>query len=72
MEAARAAGRPLWRVSSTVFGHIASDQVLSPVGHFADLPTAAHYLPIKAGEQVQKELDAIRLSSTNVAVDGAV
>lgn len=27
MDAAQCTGRPQWRVSSTVFGHIASDQV---------------------------------------------
>jgi len=35
VDAARAAGRPRWRVSSTVFGHIASDQVHAAVTLFS-------------------------------------
>ena len=35
MAAARAAGRPLWRVSSTTFVHLASDGTLRPLGAFA-------------------------------------
>ncbi len=31
----RAEKLPQWRISSTVFGHIASDQLLQPLGHFA-------------------------------------
>ncbi|KAE8660868.1 hypothetical protein F3Y22_tig00116951pilonHSYRG01004 [Hibiscus syriacus] len=30
--------RSLWRVSSTLFAHIASDAVLKPLGHFAESP----------------------------------
>lgn len=37
---AQDAGRSTWRVSSTVFSHIASDQLLQPLGHFAALPLA--------------------------------
>ena len=32
---ARDAGRPLWRVSSTTFVHLASDGTMSPLGRFA-------------------------------------
>ena len=53
-EAAREAGRSLWRVSSTVFAHIASDQMLQPLGHFAQLPEASKYPPTPAGEQVRQ------------------
>lgn len=60
--AARQLGRPLWRVSSTVFVHIASDQVLTPLGHFASLQGAKEtYFPVKAGKQVEQELAVIRL-----------
>lgn len=59
--AARKAGRPLWRVSSTVFGHIASDQVLRPLGHFATADTEMRYPEMTAGDFVQKELESIRL-----------
>lgn len=35
IERARAAERSLWRISSTVFGHIASDQSIAPLEKFA-------------------------------------
>lgn len=64
LERARAAGRCTWRVSSTVFAHVASDAVLQPLGHFACQPGAAQrYPPTPAGAQVQQELDAIALSA---------
>lgn len=63
VERARAEGRPLWRVSSTVFAHIASDEVLRPLGAFADAPSAADYPPTPAGLQVQRELEAIQLKA---------
>uniref|UniRef100_A0A383VB58 Isopenicillin N synthase-like Fe(2+) 2OG dioxygenase domain-containing protein n=1 Tax=Tetradesmus obliquus TaxID=3088 RepID=A0A383VB58_TETOB len=43
--AAKAAGRSTWRVSSTVFSHIASDQLLQPLGRFAQQPGAALRYP---------------------------
>jgi len=63
-EALAAGGGPAraWRVSSTVFGHAASDAVLAPLGRFADRPGAAGaYPPITAGAFVQRELEAICL-----------
>jgi isopenicillin N synthase-like dioxygenase len=62
-EAARAAGRSLWRISSTLFCHIASKEILEPQAHFANEPTAANYPPITAGEQVLNELKAISLAN---------
>lgn len=62
MEAARAAGRSLWRISSTLFGHIASKESLLPIAHFKDEPTAKDYPEITAGEQVLAELKAISLA----------
>jgi len=76
-ERARAAGCPLWRVSSTVFAHVASDEVLTPLGAFAGggggggapppppppPPGAAAYPPTPAGLQVQRELEAIQLKA---------
>lgn len=76
--AARAAGRSLWRVSSTVFAHVASDYLLQPLGRFAaegegeqqqqgqqgryeEASAQEGYPPILAGEQVQRELEAICL-----------
>jgi len=35
VEAAKLAGRCTWRISSTLFAHVASDRVLKPLGHFA-------------------------------------
>lgn len=62
IEAARSAGRPLWRVSSTVFSHVASHQILQPLGRFAQEPGAADaYPPTPAGKQVQQELETIKL-----------
>ncbi|XP_057991113.1 uncharacterized protein LOC110660319 isoform X2 [Hevea brasiliensis] len=51
----------LWRVSSTLFAHIASDAVLKPLGHFAESPLASKYPPIRAGEFVEQELSVINL-----------
>lgn len=51
----------LWRVSSTLFAHIASDAVLKPLGHFAESPLASKYPPICAGEFVEQELAVINL-----------
>ncbi|KAG2497219.1 hypothetical protein HYH03_004808 [Edaphochlamys debaryana] len=61
VERARAAGRSTWRISSTVFTHAASDTLLAPLGPFATAPGAAAYPPTRAGEQVQRELEAICL-----------
>ncbi|XP_040995322.1 uncharacterized protein LOC121241564 [Juglans microcarpa x Juglans regia] len=53
--------RSLWRVSSTLFAHVASDAVLKPLGHFAESPVASKYPPICAGEFVEQELAVINL-----------
>jgi isopenicillin N synthase-like dioxygenase len=62
VDAAKAAGRSVWRVSSTVFGHLASDAVLEPIGAFATEEAKAKYCSMKVGEQVRKELEAISLA----------
>ncbi|CAG8515581.1 5823_t:CDS:1 [Acaulospora morrowiae] len=51
--------RPLWRISSTFFLHIASDNVLQPLGPFK--PEPALYPPTLAGDQVNYELFQINL-----------
>lgn len=61
--AARAGGRSLWRVSSTVFVHVASDELLRPLGRFDTPAVKAAYPPTRAGEYVQTELRAINLGS---------
>lgn len=53
--------RSLWRVSSTLFAHVASDAILKPLGHFANSPLASTYPPLCAGEFVEKELAVINL-----------
>ncbi|KAK4364383.1 hypothetical protein RND71_015741 [Anisodus tanguticus] len=57
----------LWRVSSTLFAHIASDAVLKPLGHFSDSLLASKYPPICAGEFVEQELAVINLKGNKGA-----
>ncbi|PKA60358.1 hypothetical protein AXF42_Ash008417 [Apostasia shenzhenica] len=61
IEVARQHKRSLWRVSSTLFSHIASDLTIKPLGHFAEGPDASKYPPMFAGEYVEQELAAINL-----------
>ncbi|KAG6420224.1 hypothetical protein SASPL_116744 [Salvia splendens] len=61
MKVASDENRSLWRVSSTLFGHIASDAILKPLGHFAESPLASKYPPMCAGEFVELELAVINL-----------
>lgn len=61
---ARARGRPAWRVSSTVFSHLASDSLLEPLDVFATPQARAAYPPILTGEKVQKDLQAISLAAS--------
>ena len=42
----------LWRVSSTLFGHIQSDQILEPLAPFNTAEALENFTPIKAGAQV--------------------
>ncbi|PNW74125.1 hypothetical protein CHLRE_13g586400v5 [Chlamydomonas reinhardtii] len=101
-DAARAAGRSTWRVSSTVFTHCCSDALLRPLGRFGEQAAAQQqpqqqqpqqqqqqeavggaageaagsYPAMKAGEQVQRELEAICLrkvgaDATNVSCPGS-
>lgn len=61
-EANKAAGKSHWRVSSTVFGHIASDVKLEPLGSFAESQEAKeNYPPVLTGDFVKQELEAIAL-----------
>ncbi|CAF0983329.1 unnamed protein product [Rotaria sordida] len=57
-------GRSLWRVSSTMFTHIASDNILQPLGPFSTSETMKKYPSIKAGAQVLAELAAINMCTT--------
>jgi isopenicillin N synthase-like dioxygenase len=64
MATAKAEGRSLWRVSTTMFGTVRSDATLQPFARFADEPgvRAGKYPPIKAGQQVLNELMAIGMA----------
>jgi isopenicillin N synthase-like dioxygenase len=62
VEKAKAENKSLWRVSSTLFSHIASDQVLEPLPMFKDDRSAELYPATLAGDQVKQELEAINLS----------
>lgn len=60
----KAEGKSLWRVSSTLFSHIQSDQILEPLGKFATQEAKAKYSPKYAGDQVREELEAISLAKS--------
>ncbi|KNA04713.1 hypothetical protein SOVF_197110 [Spinacia oleracea] len=57
--------RSLWRVSSTLFAHVASDAVLKPLGHFSNSALASTYPLMCAGEFVEKELAVINLKGNS-------
>ncbi|KAI9095775.1 hypothetical protein DFS34DRAFT_162159 [Phlyctochytrium arcticum] len=61
MERQKLANRPLWRISSTLFFHVASDNTLKPLAHFATEEAKAQYPDILTGKQVQAELGFISL-----------
>jgi hypothetical protein len=62
IEAKKAKGESLWRVSSTLFSHVQSDQVLEPLPPFDTKEAKSKFPAIKTGHQVQKELEAISLA----------
>ncbi|KAH6596532.1 hypothetical protein BASA61_003460 [Batrachochytrium salamandrivorans] len=62
IERQRAAGRPLWRISSTLFFHLGSDILLEPLEPFRDEVSIKKYPAILTGEQVQVELGFISLA----------
>jgi isopenicillin N synthase-like dioxygenase len=61
----KAAGESLWRVSSTLFSQIASDQLLFPLPPFNTPNAIVDFPPIKCGHQVQHELEMISLAKTD-------
>jgi len=63
VEKAKKDGKSLWRVSSTLFSHIASDNELKPLGQFATKEALVKYPPILTGKQVELELEQIKLSA---------
>jgi len=60
-EKAKKEGKSTWRVSSTLFGHMRSDVILEPLGHFATASSKNKYKSISAAEQVEEEIKAINL-----------
>jgi isopenicillin N synthase-like dioxygenase len=50
VERATAAGRSIWRISSTLFSHMASDGMLEPIGKFASEEAAKDYPPVLVGD----------------------
>lgn len=63
LEKAKEEKRSLWRVSSTLFSHVASDVVLQPIEKFSTKETKEQYPPILAGDQVSEELALIKLGN---------
>lgn len=53
---------PVWRVSSTLFAHVASDAVVAPLGDVVEGEAA--YPPMRAGDMVAEELRAINLAAS--------
>ncbi|KAL3901718.1 MAG: hypothetical protein SGCHY_000396 [Lobulomycetales sp.] len=62
-ERQREKGRPNWRISSTLFSHVASDVMLAPIpGRFASIPGAKEMYPaMLTGSHVEQELKEIQL-----------
>ena len=63
-ERQQAAGRPTWRISSTLFAHVASSRELRPLGDFATDESLQKYAPISAGDQVISVLKKINLADS--------
>jgi hypothetical protein len=64
ISAKKAKRQSLWRVSSTLFAHIQSDQVLEPLAPFSTKESMQKFPPKKAGQQVTEELQAINLDQS--------
>lgn len=61
IEKAKAEGKPLWRVSSTLFNGLNYKVTMKPLQRFANLETARNYPPIQCYKYVEEELKAISL-----------
>lgn len=59
IEEKKKANKSLWRVSSTLFSHLRSDDWLEPLPQYSN----EKYPRIKVGDQVQQELQNIKLSN---------
>lgn len=56
-------GGSMWRVSSTLFGHVRSDESLAPIGYFGQSSDAYIYGSVQAGAQVAEELRILELAT---------
>jgi len=63
MEKAKAEGKILWRISSTLFSHIRGDVTLEPQGSLATEEAKKNYPAIVTKDQVMNELRAIGLAA---------
>jgi len=63
VEKAKAEGKILWRISSTLFSHIRKDVILEPIGPLATEENKKQYPPIEVKDQVINELKAIGLAN---------
>lgn len=61
IERKKACNESLWRVSSTLFSHIQSDQILEPLSPFNTEETKAKFPSIVTGQQVRNALEQISL-----------
>jgi len=64
-EEARQKGKSLWRVSSTVFSQLASDELLRPLSMFATPQSLQEYPAMPVGQFVESELRFINLMDSS-------
>ncbi|KYQ92226.1 hypothetical protein DLAC_07073 [Tieghemostelium lacteum] len=65
LEKAKANGTSQWRISSTLFGHVASDKYLTVLPPFANEETLKKYPTTLAGKQSEEELKMIGLQKVS-------
>ena len=61
---AERSGRSTWRISSTVFSQLASDEVLEPLPLFRSERSALEYPAMPVGAFVESELQYINLMAS--------
>jgi len=63
VQKAKDENRPIWRISSTLFSHVNSDNELRVLPPFSSEETEKKYPPIITGKFVEDELNAINLGA---------
>lgn len=63
IERAKAQGKSLWRISSTMFTNVRYEVEMKPFARFAGLPEAKNYPPVRTYDFVLDELKAITIVS---------